>query len=441
MRFPRFVSLCLLASLALVPADLRAQERLPLSDAVARALEAHPSLRAAAESERIAAHEVTQVRAGWLPRVDYVESWQRSNQPVFVFGSLLAQSRFTAGNFALDALNGPDPVSHARGALVARQAIFDAGLAAGMRSARLARESAALETASARLDLALAVTRAYGAVLVAIATRRAADTAHQAAAEDRRRAAERRDAGVATDADVLAFDVHAAAMNALAIQAAGDERVARATLNDLIGAPFETAYLLDEVAPAAGDHAPVDALEREALEGRTQARKAAVGEQLASAARRAAKAAFLPRVSFEGGWEFDGRNWSGRQTWWSAGVEMRWNLFSGFGDRARLQAAESGVRRAAAERERVENAIRLDVRTALARLDAARAREQAGRAAVAQAREAERIIRDRYEQGMSQLADVLRASNAVLQAELQRVSASVDVFVGEAGLRWAVGKQ
>jgi outer membrane protein TolC len=421
-------------------AGASAQERLSLQDAIGRTLESNPAIRATTASERIAAQEVVQARAGWLPRVDYVESWQRSNQPVFVFGSLLGQSRFGAENFAIDALNHPDAVTHARGALVAQQAVFDPSLIARVRSARLSHQLASIGGEATRRELVLATTRAYGQVLVAGAARRAADAAVRAATEDRRRAADRREAGLATDADVLAFDVHASAMTARMLQASGDERVARGVLNDLIGAPLDAAYALDDVAPGAGDYGTIEALEREALERRDRARQAALQEQVAATARATARAAFLPSVSFQGGWEFDGKNWSGRQTWWVAGVEMRWNLFNGLADRARLEAATHGLSRAAAERARTENAIRLDVRTAVARLDAARAREATSRTAVEQAREAQRIIRERYDAGMAGVVDALRAANALLDAEAQRTSALVDLFVSEATLKWALGR-
>src|SRR5512143_1580602 len=103
-----------------------AQERLTLQGAIDRALRDSPVVRAATAAQGEAAAGVDQARAGWLPRVDYVESWQRSNQPVFVFGSLLAQSRFTAQNFALDALNHPEAVSNYRSGLAIEQPIFDA---------------------------------------------------------------------------------------------------------------------------------------------------------------------------------------------------------------------------------------------------------------------------------------------------------------------------
>src|SRR5512141_2598232 len=95
----------LLLALVVTGMPAAAQERLTLQGAIDRALHDSPVVRAAVAAQGEAAAGVDQARAGWLPRVDYIESWQRSNQPVFVFGSLLAQSRFTAQNFALDPLN------------------------------------------------------------------------------------------------------------------------------------------------------------------------------------------------------------------------------------------------------------------------------------------------------------------------------------------------
>ena len=68
------------------------------------------------------------------------------------------------------------------------------------------------------------------------------------------------------------------------------------------------------------------------------------------------------------------------------------------------------------------------------------ARFAAGLAAVDEARESERIIRDRFEAGVAGVTDVLRASTAVLDAEHRRVSALVESIVQRALLRRAVGR-
>ena len=98
------------------------------------------------------------------------------------------------------------------------------------------------------------------------------------------------------------------------------------------------------------------------------------------------------------------------------------------------------MRRAAAERERLETAVRLEVRSAVAGHRAALAREAASRRMVEQARESQRIIRDRYDAGLAPATDVLRAAELVSQAETARTSAVVDARVSAAALDRAAGR-
>jgi outer membrane protein TolC len=120
---------------------------------------------------------------------------------------------------------------------------------------------------------------------------------------------------------------------------------------------------------------------------------------------------------------------------------VRWNLSLGGAERAQLTAATEARTRAAAEAEDVRAAVHVEVVTALRQLQAANARQAAGRAAVEQARESHRITRDRFEAGLAGVTDVLRASSAVVEAERQRISAVVDTVVSDAMLRRALGRQ
>ena len=96
------------------------------------------------------------------------------------------------------------------------------------------------------------------------------------------------------------------------------------------------------------------------------------------------------------------------------------NLFRGFADSARMAEARYAEVRAQSEREGLDRAIEVEIRAAVARLDAARARERVGQAALMQARESQRIVRDRYDGGLATIGDVLRAAGAVLDAESRR---------------------
>lgn len=425
-----------------LPVPAAAQTQLTLTDAVARARAQNPDAGSSAAAEREAAQRMIQARATYWPKVDVAEAWQRGNQPVFVFSSLLARRQFTAADFALGALNHPNALDNFRAAVTVDQSLFDGVARANITMARIGHEMAGATRQVVDHDLAASVTAAYGRVLVAAGARRSADAAVEATRADRELAGNRRDAGLTTDADVLQIDVQLSRARERQIVAASDERIARAQLNQLMGAPLGEAFVL-EPAPAIAivDASDLAGLEAEAIKNRPEVTLANLQEQLAGASQAAARAAFLPQVSAQGGWELNGGAWNGRASSWIVGAVARLNVFNGFAGKARLAEAVERAARHALERDKAETAARMDVHVAVARLDAARASESVGRDAVAQARESRRIIRDRYEAGLTDVASLLRSAEAVAQADAQQVAAQVAVLTASADLQRALGRR
>ena len=416
-------------------------EPLSLDRAIAMALEANPDLRAAALAEAEARARQDAAKTGWYPRVSVQEGWQRGNQPVFVFGSLLNQRRFSEENFAIDVLNRPDPLNNFRAAVSVSQPIYEGGRnRASSRQAGAASALAESARAEAQRDIAVAVAQSYVSVLVSEAAARAAQSAVDSAIADENLATDRRDAGMATEADVLSFSVHRSEMQARQIAATGDARIARATLNRLIGAPLDSDWLLESALQPAPLALDVSALETEALASRPDIRSAGLMIDLAQASRDAARAALLPEVGLEGGYEWNGAQWAARAPSWIVGVQARFSLSLGGSERAETRAAALGVDRARAARESVQAAARLEVRAAVARLESAQARVDVARSSVAQARESERIVRDRYEAGLAGVTDLLRVSNARVDATARLAAADGDVTVARVLLDRAVGR-
>ncbi|MEO7276234.1 MAG: TolC family protein [Vicinamibacterales bacterium] len=431
----------LVAALALA-APAAAQTPLTLTDAIARARARNPDAGSAAAVEREAAQRVRQARAGYLPKVDVVESWQRGNQPVFVFSSLLAQRQFTAADFALGALNHPEPLDNFRTSVMVEQSLFDGATRATVAAAGIGQDVAAATRVMVDHDLAASVTIVYGRVLVAVAANQSAAAAAETARGDRELSGNRRDAGLVTDADVLQLDVHMSRTRAQQIRATSDERIARAQLNQLMGEPLGEAFALDpSLGAPAIETTDLASLEAEALGNRPEVKLAALQERLATATQAAARAAFLPQVSAQGGWEFNGGTWPARTSSWVVGAVARVNLFRGFADSAHLVEAREQAARRGLEREKAETAARLDVYVAVARVEAARASETVGRAAVEQAHESRRIVRDRYEAGLTDVASLLRAAEAVVQAETQQTAARVAVLTETAALERTLGRR
>jgi outer membrane protein len=396
--------------------------------------------RALASTIEEAEARVRQAQSGFWPRVDVTETVQRGDQPVFVFSSLLSQRRFSEANFAIPALNHPDPLTNTRTGIAVEQRVFDAGLTLlAVRAAKLDRDMAAATQDDASRDLAFRAAQAFVRVLQLEAAVRAADGAVAASESDQQRARARREIGLVTEADVLAVEVHQADMRQRQITAVGDLAVARIQLADAVGLPLTTAVMAVRPSPPPMP-ADGDTLVREALNIHPRRRQAELQQQLADNARRTARAGLLPTVAAQAGWEFNGSTLGTQESSWLVGAEVRLNLFKGFADSARMTEAGHAQTRAAAGRERVERRIEVEVRAALAQVEAARAREEAGRTALTQARESQRIIRDRYEAGLATVTDILRAAEATLDAESRATAAEMDVILQTVALDRAIGR-
>src|SRR5512145_766293 len=140
---------------------------LTLGEAVRTALEKHPALRAAEYSAVAAASGVEQARAGFFPRVDLSEGFMQSNNPVYAFGSLLNQGRFTAADFAVDRLNHPDAITNWRTNLSGSMPLFLGGRTVlGYQQAQLGRDAAERGRARVEQEIIFGVIRAYSGILL-----------------------------------------------------------------------------------------------------------------------------------------------------------------------------------------------------------------------------------------------------------------------------------
>lgn len=430
------------ALLIVLTVPLWGQSPLSLKDAVNQALARHPSLEAAAAEVKAAAARRDQAQAGRLPKVSYSESWQRSDNPVFVFSSLLTQRQFTAGNFAIGALNNPDAMNNFQSQVVVDQSIWDAGVTKNqIQSADLGRQLTVEEERRARMAVIANVVSAYNNLLLGQESLRVAQEAVRSAQADRERAANLRAAGLATDADVLAIDVHLAAMREQEIRRGYDVQLAQAALNEALGLPLDTAHsLASGLTPLPPPETPLAERESSALQARPEARQVKLATSLAERQARIAGAARLPQVGFRFAFEADRQRFVTRGgANWLAAVNLRWNLFDGFASRARVAEASRAVERNRARERQVEAAVGLDVRRAYLDLRASQERIGVAEAAVAQAEENLRIVRNRYENGLTTVTELLRSETALAETRLRRLAAVHDQRLASTALELAAG--
>lgn len=415
---------------------------LGLADAVKLSLERHPALRAATHQAAAAAAGVDQARAGFLPRVDFSEGITRSDNPVYAFGSLLNQGRFTAADFAVDRLNHPDPISNWRTNIGGSIPLFMGGRTVlGYQQAELNRQASEKGRARVEHEVIFGVIRSYYSILLAQEAQTTVDAAVRTAEANLSAAEARHDAGLVVASDVLAARVRLARLKEEAIAAQNQMKLARASLNEAMGVALDQPYKITghlELIPSRYDR--LQGLEDLARDQRPDYRQAALEEQRLEKEVLRAKGAFLPTMHLSGNYEMNNHHFSSEgQDNWAVGVVLNWNLFSGGADHARLVEAQMNHQRATALRERLGNAIGLEVHDAFLGLQTARERISVAKDAVTQAEESLRIVQDRYDNGLTTIVELLDSETALTAARTNVTRTLYDATVGEARLDLSLG--
>jgi len=242
--------------------------------------------------------------------------------------------------------------------------------------------------------------------------------------------------------DALAARVRLARLREEAIAAANHVRLAQAAINEAMGLPLDRPHrivgLLELPAPA---HERLDGLAALALAHRPDYRQVELEVQRLEKEILRTKGALLPTMHIMGNYEINNNNFaSNGQDSWSVGVVLNLNVFNGGADRARILEAQANHQRAVAQRERIANAIGLEVHDALLAHRTARERVAVAREAVGHAEESLRIVQDRYEAGLTTIVELLDSETSLTAARTNLTRTLYDATVTQARLDLGLGR-
>ncbi len=124
-----------------------------------------------------------------------------------------------------------------------------------------------------------------------------------------------------------------------------------------------------------------------------------------------AKSYYLPDLNVLGNYYHDDPGFSYDQDRenWTVGIRLDWNLFTGLSRQARIRQAKASIREMLALDQKTVQAIQLEVKNALLKLEEAKARQKVAIESVKQAQESLRLVRKQYQGGSSTITRYLSA--------------------------------
>lgn len=415
---------------------------LTLGEAQLLALKHNPGLKAAGMTVETAEADVARARARFLPKLNFGESYSFSDNPTQVFMSKLNQRVFTQQDFQLNNLNFPKPFGDFRTSLTMSQPLFQAGEAfLGYKQAKLGREMAGAIVLSARQQLLFQVTQVYYGLQLAQENLAVVRKANKTATEHLKIAETRYQAGSVVRADVLSAQVHLAKLTQEEMTAASQVKIGQSALGTVLGLPEAGSRTLaappKEAAPLPKE---LGDLQKVAQEKRPDLKRLSLAARSAQEEVTKARLNYLPRLNVVAEYEVDQRRLFGSNAdSYTVMALMNFNLFNGLADLAKIRESRAQEAQARDLKQELEDRVRHQVTEAILNLQTAYERLRVAQATLTQAREGLRLIRLRYETGLTILLDLLSAEDALKNAELSQVGTLFDTHLAQAGLELALG--
>ena len=415
-RLYQYLGLSLLLSMGTLAAG--AQEPLTLRQAINQALGQSPEAAIAQAGNQDARASAALARTALLPQLTFTEDISRGNDPVYAFGTRLRQTQFTQADFALNALNFPQPIGNFSTRFSGQWLAFDSfKTQKEIHRADLFKQSASSSAMAVDQQIVFRVVGAYQQVLYAQREIAVAQHEQETAEALLSSVDEHVKAGLAVESDRMSAQVNGSARKEELIAAQGDLELAWAALREAMGAPDLKATELKPIEPHSFPKGILDEEMATAAKARPDLRALGQAQSAQGSALGAAKSDFGPRVSAYGNWEEDQSSIGGSGgNNWVAAVQISIDILP-IGKRAQLVRESAAKQKIDAQLAATQQHLRLEVSQAHIHRQTAALQLETAQAALDQSAESLRILKNRYGAGLATITDLLRAEDADRQSQ------------------------
>lgn len=414
---------------------------LSLPEALGIAVRENPDILAAEFTVEASRAGLDQARSGFMPRVDLMETFNRTTNPMWVFGAKLNQESIDYTDFDPAVLHDPGELNNYATALTLTWPVFAGGkIYHGVKQAEKQLDAQTLAFVRTRQEIIARTATAYLGMMLAREGLKVVEQSLASARANFKMVESAFDAGLVVKSDLLRAQVMIADLEQQRLQAESRIQTARAGLNAAMGRPVETPLMLtssfETCCPVTGDG---DAWIATALANRPDLKQLSCLEETAERSVAIARADHYPSLRLVGSYDINSEDFSDTADSYTVGAVMSLNLFRGFGVSSGIRGAKASLNSLRQSIKSMELAIRVQTQSAFFETQSAWQRIGVAKAALDQADEGLRIVKNRYKSGLLTIVGLLDAELANQQAKTSYYTALHDYKTAMVNLELAAG--
>lgn len=399
----------------IVSGTLNAQtqiKKLQLSEAIQLAEANNKTLKESGLNSSIASEKYKQSSAMFMPQVDLSYSALFTDNPLNAFGFNLQQGIVTAADFDPSKLNNPSLTKDFGSKIEVMQPLINPDLFYQRKAAKKGKEIAELQKMRTSEYVAFQVKQTYMELALAYDAKEVIDRALATSAEGLKRAQSFYDEGLIQRTDLLDAQIFNSKLETDLSQATNSIQDISDRLSLVMGTETGIQYTIDKVTETAeadfsyNDHRTDFVAMNKAIEAQTMM-------------KQASKMNFLPKLNAFGSYQYNDSKFAQFDKGsYLVGIKLSWNIFNGMRDKRSINISNYEIQRLNSQLSQQKDEAKAELMKSTRALETLSKETANNQLMVEQAREALRILQDRYSEGLVSTTDLLRSQTQLAQTEL-----------------------
>lgn len=388
------------------------------ADLEQKVLDQNLQIKLAKNETILAEAELFQTRAMFLPNVNASYTFSNTNNPLYAFGSKLNQERIASEDFNPEKLNAPGSISNFATKIEVQQPIINMDAVYLKKAGQVKTEVLKIKAERTKEYIQFELKKAYMQLQLAYRMLETLDNAKATTLANKKVIDNYFKNGMIQKTEVLYIDVRVKEIENQIDYAKSNIRNASDYMYFLLDEPSENKVLkpsekLDYQNQMVENSATLN-LNRKDLQAYQKSLEAY------DLMIKSSKAKFLPKLNAFGNFEmYDNRFAQFGANGYLAGLQLSWNVFDGLKSKSEQEKYKAELTKVQTEIAQYNKQSQLELNKANRQVQDAENKVNLTKLALEQSKEAYRIRKNRYEQGLEKSSDLLMSETTMSQKDLE----------------------